>query len=172
MQAGQDTKYKWSEQDPEIEDANYNVKIKIPVPKERHDRADDRDSHRDRADSEPMQSIDPEAIHSAKAFYKSFTSACHGITRRQELDQLYHATYRSLGLNDKVQRPEFSKVLFAMAREMRVLRVIRGGTLSWNALNNQRDDYQDRQDRRPCYDDRRDDRQDRRPRYDDRRDRH
>jgi len=117
--------------------------------------------------------VDQDALTAAEGFYGRFKSACHGITRREELDQLYQATHRSFWDNPK-ERPEFSKVLFAMARKMRVLRVIRGGTLSWTAVS-YRDDRRDqapRDDRRPHYDDRRDQapRDDRRPHYDDRRD--
>jgi hypothetical protein len=116
--------------------------------------------------------VDEDALQAAIGFYEMFTSACHGITRRQELDQLYNATYLSFGSKHET-RPEFSKVLFAMAREMKVLKVIRGGTISWNAFN-RRDDHH--HDRRPRFDDRngRDERRDdhhhdRRPRFDDRR---
>ena len=117
--------------------------------------------------------VDQDALQAGIAFYDMFTSACHGISRRQELDQLYQATYLSFGSKHE-QRPEFSKVLFAMAREMKVLKVIRGGTISWRALSQRDDrrprydDRQDRDDRRPRFDDRQD-RDDRRPRFDDRR---
>ena len=63
------------------------------------------------------------------------------------------------------ERPEFSEVLFAMARGMKVLKVIRGSTISWNAFSHQ--DYQNdnaRDDRRPRFDDQR--RDGRRPQYD------
>jgi len=111
--------------------------------------------------------VDQEALQAGDAFYNMFKSACHGITRRQELEQLYNATYLSFGSKHE-ERPEFSKVLFAMAREMKVLRVIRGGTLSWKALSQRDDRRDDRQDdRRPRYDDRREQapRDDRRPPY-------
>jgi hypothetical protein len=104
------------------------------------------------------------ALEAAEAFYRKFKSACHGISVRHELDHLYNATYPSFGCNVQ-QRPPFNRVLFAMARSMRVVRVIGGGTLEWTAF-----DRHDRDDRRPRYDDRHD-RDDRRPRYDDRHDR-
>ena len=127
---------------------------------------------------EGLTKVDDDALQSAEAFYNMFKSACHGITRRQELDTLYNATYLSFCSNCD-QRPEFSKVLFAMARGMKVLKVIRGGTISWKAFSHQ-DDQNDnsRDDRRPRFDDqRRDDRRpqydagrdDRRPRFDDQR---
>jgi len=117
--------------------------------------------------------VDEEALCAADAFYNMFKSACHGITRRQELDQLYTATYSSFGSKPET-RPEFSKVLFAMARNMKVLKVIRGGTISWNAFNRQDDRHEQRvprDDRRPHYGDRREEREprdDRRPHYGDR----
>jgi len=118
--------------------------------------------------------VDDEALFAADAFYNMFKSACHGITRRQELDQLYNATYLSFGSKHEL-RPEFSKVLFAMARTMKVLKVIRGGTISWKAFSD-RDDRRDQRepsdDRRPQYGDRREQREprdDRRPQYGDRR---
>lgn len=110
--------------------------------------------------------VDEDALQAADAFYNMFKSACHGITRRQELDQLYNATYLSFGSKHE-QRPEFSKVLFAMARTMKVLRVVRGGTISWKAFDHQ-------EDRRPRFDGNRDQRDDRRrdDRRDDRQDNH
>ena len=116
---------------------------------------------------EGLPKVDDDALQSAEAFYNMFKSACHGITRRQELDTLYNATYLSFCSN-RDQRPEFSKVLFAMARGMKVLKVIRGGTISWKAFSHQ-DDQNDnsRDDRRPRFDDQR--RDDRRPRFDDQR---
>ena len=115
-------------------------------------------------DDESTHTVDTQAIEAADAFYTMFKSACHGITRRQELDQLYNATYLSFGSKHE-ERPEFSKVLFAMARTMKVLRVIRGGTISWKAFSHQ-DEHRD--DRQPRFDQhRRDDyRDDRRPRFD------
>ena len=113
----------------------------------------------------PEQTIDPIVEEVAQSFYSMFSSACHGISLRQELEQLYNATFNSF-MRTYDERPEFSKVLFAMARSLKVLRVIKGGTISWKALNRPRyDDHQD--DRRPRFDDRRQD--DHRPRFDDRR---
>ena len=62
-----------------------------------------------------------------------------------------------------------------MAHNLKVLRVIKGGTISWNACRDQRDEHprfddrRDQRDERPRFDDRRDQR-DERPRFDDRRD--
>ena len=116
--------------------------------------------------AERTDGVDAPALEAGQAFYDMFKAACHGISRRSELDQLYNATFSSFGSNAD-QRPEFSKVLFAMARRMRVLRVISGGSIEWNSF-----DRRPRDDRRPHYDDRRDHgpRDDRRPHYDDRRD--
>jgi hypothetical protein len=160
------TTINWSENTCEQEDPNF--KIKIPVPSS--------DIH---ITLSPEKDIEPTAFTSAAdQFYNMFKSACHGITRRQELEQLYYATYQTFG--SKFEQPlEFSKVLFAMAHTLKVLRVIKGGTISWKAFTqrddrrDQRDDrprYDDHQDRRPRFDDRhgRDDHQDRRPRFDDR----
>jgi hypothetical protein len=141
---------------------------------------DETQGHSQDENLQTTEDVDEDILTAAEGFYGKFTSACHGITRRQELDQLYHATRRKFWHGPHVL-PEFSKVLFAMARTMKVVRVIRGGTLSWTALS-YRDDrrprYEDRRDqaprddRRPHYDDRRDQapRDDRRPHYDDRRD--
>ena len=142
--------------------------------------ADETQGHSQDGNLHTAEVVDQDALTAAEGFYGKFTSACHGITRRQELDQLYNATHRSFWDNPQM-RPEFSKVLFAMARTMKVVRVIRGGTLSWTAFSfrdDRRPRYDDRRDqaprddRRPRYDDRRDQapRDDRRPRYDDRRD--
>ena len=144
-------------------DANF-YKIPVPLPR-----------------STPIQipscekTDDQSAIVSAKGFYGMFKSACHGITVRAELEKLYNATYESFSSTEN-HRPEFSKVLFAMAHSLKVLRVINGGSIAWKAFS-QRDDhrpgYDDRRpgydDRRPGYDDRRPGYDDRRPGYDDRR---
>ena len=143
----------WSDDHPQDQDANYGPKP-FDLPK----------SKLVSGHSEKEEIPDEEALTAAEGFYGMFKSACHGITLRKELDELYDATYLSFGSKHEL-RPEFSKVLFAMARTMKVVRVIRGGTLSWTAFSH-------RDDRRPHYDDRRDQapRDDRRPRYDDRRD--
>jgi hypothetical protein len=119
--------------------------------------------------------VDPAVLNAADGFYSMFKSACHGIDRRLELEQLYNATYASFGCLDG-ERPEFSKVLFAMAHSLKVLRVIRGGTISWKFANRDQDRRGDRdRDHRPRLDDRRRDdgrhdrRDDYRPRFDDRR---
>jgi len=118
------------------------------------------------------------AQEAAFAFYKNFKSACHGISRRDELDRLYNATYESFG-GDVVTRPPFNRVLFAMARNMHVVKVIGGGTLEWTVFDRRprcddRPRFDRHDDRRPQFDGRRDHRDDGRPRFDGRRqdDRH
>ncbi len=169
----------WSDDHPQDQDANYGPKVldlprtKLGARPTERDELANHANHDDRPDE-----VDQEALSAAEGFYGMFKSACHGITLRKELDELYDATYLSFGSKHEL-RPEFSKVLFALARTMKVVRVIRGGTLSWTAFRDDRrphyDDRRDqapRDDRRPHYDDRRDQapRDDRRPRYDDRRD--
>jgi len=158
------TSRRWSDDEIQPSDINYNTKVEIQTPVQRPSstftmtRKDAEDAAQVFLKSYDSQ-FDEHALEAAHAFYNSFKSACHGISRRDELDRLYNATYLSFG-SDVGERPPFNKVLFAMARSMHVVKVIRGGTLEWTAF-----------DRRPHYDDRREDRQDdRRPRYDDRRD--
>ena len=173
------TSRRWSDDEIQPSDINYNTKVEIQTPEQRPSSTftmtlkDAEDAAQVFLKSNESQ-FDGHAMDAADAFYKSFKSACHGISRRDELDRLYNATYPSFG-GDVVERPPFNKVLFAMARSMHVVKVIRGGTLEWTAFD-RRPRYDDRredrqEDRRPRYDDRREDRQeDRRPRYDDRRD--
>jgi hypothetical protein len=83
--------------------------------------------------------IDPDAQILAEAFYARYKSACHGITRRIELNRLYDDTFDSWvpHENGASNRPvDFSKVLFAMAHHMRVLRVVDGGRqIVWKVFN-------------------------------------
>jgi len=155
---------KWSDDQPDAQDSNYGSGPQLPSHSKMGARRSEKDDHADHADhADQVDQVDQEALSAAEGFYGMFKSACHGISLRKELDDLYDATYLSFGSKHEL-RPEFSKVLFAMARTMKVVRVIRGGTLSWTAFRN-------RDDRRPHYDDRRDQapRDDRRPHYDDRR---
>ena len=187
----------WHTEEPTSQDANYSVKVIMPKSKaefqterdqEFHARADDGAQKAADAFLKMMSNdgVEEYALETAAAFYKKFKSACHGISRRNELDQLYNATYPSFGCNVGERAP-FNRVLFAMARNMRVVRVIGGGTLEWTAFDrqdtddrrdhsrnqrddrrNQRDYSRDQRDDRPRFDDRRDQRDDR-PRFDDRR---
>ena len=154
----------WHTEEPTSQDANYGVKVIVPKRKaerdqEFHARTDDGAQKAADAFLKMMgkDGVEEYALETAEAFYTKFKSACHGISRRNELDQLYNATYPSFGCN-VVERAPFNRVLFAMARNMRVVRVIGGGTLEWTAFD------------RPRYDDRRDQRDDRRDQRDDRRD--
>lgn len=178
------TSRRWSDDELQTSDINFNTRIEIQPPTARPSltipQKDQNDSHftMTRQDAEDAAQIflksydsqfDEHALEAANAFYNSFKSACRGISRRDELDRLYNATYSSFA-SDVVDRPPpFNKVLFAMARSMHVVKVIKGGTLEWTVF-----------DHRPRYDDRRDDcrpryndqRHDYRPRYDNRRDDH
>jgi hypothetical protein len=165
------TTNEWHTDETKPGDVNYNVEMNItPVRSERDREFDPRtDEGAQKAAEAFLKMMDNDgveeyALETAEAFYKKFKSACHGISRRNELDQLYNATYSSFGC-DAMERAPFNRVLFAMARSMRVLRVIGGGTIEWTAFNRH-----DRDDRRPSFDDRHD-RDDRRPRFDDRHDR-
>ncbi len=187
------TTNEWSDDIPTSSDINFTSQIKIPPPPPRPSltlRAKDQfDQHftmsrkdcEEEADKFLKNCANPFEEHAqeaAFAFYKNFKSACHGISRRDELDRLYNATYESFG-GDVVTRPPFNRVLFAMARNMHVVKVIGGGTLEWTAFDRRprcddRPRFDRHDDRRPQFDGRRDHRDDRRPRYDDRRqdDRH
>jgi hypothetical protein len=165
------TSRRWSDDEIQPSDINYNTKVEIQTPEQRPSstftmtRQDAEDAAQVFLKSYDSQ-FDEHALEAADAFYNSFKSACHGISRRDELDRLYNATYPSFGA-DVVERPPFNKVLFAMARSMRVVKVIRGGTLEWTVFD-RRPRFDDRRDdHRPRFDDRRDDR---RPQFDDRQD--
>ena len=92
--------------------------------------------------------IDPDVLSLAEAFYLRYKSACHGVTRRPELQRLYDDTFESWVPKDANRsKTDFSKVLFALARGMKVVRVVDGGRqLVWRVFNNQRDE---RSDQRP-----------------------
>jgi hypothetical protein len=106
--------------------------------------------------------IDPDVLRLAEAFYLRYKSACHGVTRRPELQRLYEDTFESWVPKDANRsKTDFSKVLFALARGMKVVRVVDGGRqLVWRVFNNQRDERSERPDRRQ--DERPDRRQDHR----------
>ena len=108
--------------------------------------------------------IDPDVLSLAEAFYLRYKSACHGVTRRPELQRLYDDTFESWVPRDANRsKTDFSKVLFALARGMKVVRVVDGGRqLVWRVFNNQRDDRRqdERHDQRP--DRRQDERHDQR----------
>jgi hypothetical protein len=107
--------------------------------------------------------IDPDVLSLAEAFYLRYKSACHGVTRRPELQRLYEDTFESWVPKDANRsKTDFSKVLFALARGMKVVRVVDGGRqLVWRVFNNQRDERSERPDR--SQDERPDRRQDERP---------
>jgi hypothetical protein len=94
--------------------------------------------------------IDPDVLSLAEAFYLRYKSACHGVTRRPELQRLYEDTFESWVPKDANRsKTDFSKVLFALARGMKVVRVVDGGRqLVWRVFNNQRDERSERPDRR------------------------
>ena len=94
--------------------------------------------------------IDPDVLRLAEAFYLRYKSACHGVTRRPELQRLYEDTFESWVPKDANRsKTDFSKVLFALARGMKVVRVVDGGRqLVWRVFNNQRDERSERPDRR------------------------
>jgi hypothetical protein len=93
--------------------------------------------------------IDPDVLSLAEAFYLRYKSACHGVTRRPELQRLYEDTFESWVPKDANRsKTDFSKVLFALARGMKVVRVVDGGRqLVWRVFNNQRDERSERPDR-------------------------
>lgn len=79
--------------------------------------------------------VDPDALKLAQTFYERYKSACHGMTRRNELQRLYNDTLPSWAGADTQANVEFNKVLYAMARGMKVLHVTDGGKqLRWNVF--------------------------------------
>lgn len=126
----------WYDDETQPEDANFNTVIERPVTKKQ----DATNTTTTKTTNAPEKTADTrKAEASAQAFYNMFESACRGITRRKELEQLFNATYRSFSPTHNFEPPEFSKVLFAMAHTLKVLRVIQGGTISWNVTTHQDD---------------------------------
>ena len=95
--------------------------------------------------SAPPKEIDEDALRLAEAFYHRYKSACHGMTRRPELQRLFEDTFPSWS-DAHGNHPDFSKVVFALAHGMRVVRVIDGGRqLVWKVFKEQRHDQGNQQ---------------------------
>ena len=142
--------------------ADTDVETRSPPPPPRGAQSDNEDNHSAARPSFGQHGavpvdIDPDAQVLAEAFYARYKSACHGITRRIELNRLYDDTFDSWvpHENGTSQRPvDFSKVLFAMVHHMRVLRVVDGGRqLVWKVFNKRphqgRDEHPERRDQHP-----------------------
>jgi len=69
----------------------------------------------------------------AKTFYARYGSSLHGITKRGQLSQFYIDTYESWCPADLVGQPRhFKQVLFALANDTKMVRVVGGGRfLRW-----------------------------------------
>lgn len=69
----------------------------------------------------------------AKTFYERYGASLHGITKRGQLSQFYIDTYESWCPDDLVGQPRhFKQVLFALANDTKMVRVVGGGRfLRW-----------------------------------------
>lgn len=123
--------------------------------------------------------IDTLALKYAKAFMSKEGRLARRFSRRGSLKQLYEDTtmaWMTDELRGHGDRPDFGKVLFAMAHGMKVLRVVRNGQeLLWNRYrdnNGEQIEFDERRhNNRGRRDDRRRDDRDRRDDYDRRDDR-
>ena len=104
-------------------------------------------------ESRTRGNIDPEAIRLAKDFMSREGNLARRFSRRRSLQQLYEDT-RNVWMSpvDKTSNslPEFKNVLYALAHELKVVRVVSGGqVLKWNR-------YRDNSGERVEWDDSRD----------------
>jgi hypothetical protein len=100
----------------------------------------------------PVREVDPEALLQADAFYNRYKSACHGMTRRPELQRLFEDTFPSWAYPN-APHVDFGKVLFALAHGMKMVRVVDGGRqLIWKVF---REHHHQHDERAPPRDDRR-----------------
>ena len=78
--------------------------------------------------------IDEHSVELARQFYHRYKSACHGMTRREEVRRLFEDTYNSwaTGVKDNYT---FSKVLYAMTRRLNVCRVVNKNTIEWTVFD-------------------------------------
>jgi len=106
--------------------------------------------------------VDPHALTLAETFYERYKRAIHALHHRLDLMKLYDDTFDSWvpiasDGNGKMDKADFSKVLFAMAREMKIVKVAdHGRKLLWKAnmaVDNRRPprDYDHQQQHRPVH---------------------
>ena len=69
----------------------------------------------------------------AKVFYERYGASLHGITKRGQLSQFYIDTYENWCPDDLVGQPRhFKQVLYALANDTKMVRVVGGGRfLRW-----------------------------------------
>jgi len=82
--------------------------------------------------------IDEHSVELARQFYHRYKSACHGMTRREEVRRLFEDTFHSwaTGVKDNYT---FSKVLYAMTRRLNVCRVVNKNTIEWTVFDKNKD---------------------------------
>ena len=89
---------------------------------------------------EDRSQVDPVALRLAETFYDRYKRAIHALHHRLDLQKLYDDTFDSWVPQDSA-KADFSKVLFAMAREMKIVKVAdHGRKLLWKANMPQRRD--------------------------------
>ena len=118
------------------------------APPQEHDCEGDESASSQVAGDKKRDEVDPTALSLAETFYRRYRTACLAIQRRSDLQRLYEDTYQSWAPSDETGKTDFSKILFALARGMRVVKVVdRGSMLLWNQEN--RRPIQRREDSRP-----------------------
>jgi len=79
--------------------------------------------------------IDEQTVELARQFYNRYKSACHGMTRREEVRRLFEDTFHSWAAEGSVKDSyTFSKVLYAMCRRLNVCRVVNKSTIEWSVF--------------------------------------
>lgn len=95
----------------------------------------------------PETEFEKHYLDQANIFFNRYKRAITAMGNRRELQQLYDDTFSSWSNPGDDQN--FSRVLFAMARGLKAVRVIPGGTLLWNDRRNEhRHDERQRHDER------------------------
>jgi len=87
-----------------------------------------------------LNDVDADTVAIASQFYARYKSACHGITRREELQRLFEDTYLSWANPAYVKdNYTFSRVLFALCRHLHVCRVVKGTVIAWSVFTKDRE---------------------------------
>jgi len=80
--------------------------------------------------------IDEQTVELARQFYNRYKSACHGMTRREEVRRLFEDTFHSWAAEGSVKDSyTFSKVLYAMCRRLNLCRVVNKNTIEWSVFS-------------------------------------
>lgn len=97
-----------------------------------------RDTRQDRSQ------VDPHALKLAEQFYPRYKTIIHAFSSRRDLQKLYEDTFESWAAKEDA-KTDFSKVLFAMARDMKIVKVAdHGRRLLWKANLPPRDEERSR----------------------------